>query len=341
MVKHYTYGVDSNGKIQPCREEYFSQIDKRQTEISDISDIFTDYISKNNIPFNTDNIQYTIQPYGNEDSIVFYVKKPVPSDSYLVKLSANLKAKPELEEKFFKENEITEEQFFTLKSLYVNETDNKREWYVLYTGRILIERNDIDGEIIQLHYCPLFPYYEFTDSFPNALYSETNSKGYRIYSPCGINQNNISEVFKIADTESNLLERAIGNFVNICNKNIFNNKDNMSNEKNRLLYMVNDNNISKKDMFEEYEKMKKIVRKKHEQNRGFFYKGKHIVYRTENDRLVIYPVYLPESNKIQFIINGRIYSSSDETLDAIVDGTAFARCEWFDEVSEYLDKGEM
>lgn len=162
----------------PSQEYQFLDTTLRLNDLKKINKIFQTYIK--NSAFACD---YMIQPLFSHDKLLFFSKEELSPTSDMVKEARGSKNKPYFAFKS-KENEHLLKSIFTVEQHYPLKSIS----YLLRAEAIDIERNLLDGKVINVSRIPPIPYYTFmTEVFDPILQSDIDKQKfcqkYNFYAP--------------------------------------------------------------------------------------------------------------------------------------------------------------
>jgi hypothetical protein len=342
---NFSHAVLSDGTVQRNTKEGYAPIGNRQQELANIAKVASDYAKKNGISIEASIFDYMIEPQGSRDKLLFFLKEQLPSDGYLVKLAGLLNEKPEVEQSLRKDHNLNDEQIFLLKSIFEGTEDGKRVWFALYAETMTLERNIVDGKAINISLDEAESYDSFISRLPSILQNKVgDGSGYRFFSPSGRDVRDIHVVESIAFKKDrhDLLCYVLRKFTEAVNSKIFWNKDNLSNKKSYFLWLVNNNKPTNRTCFTAFRDLQLLIKKRYaDKNRGFNYNGSYMKLQTEEHAdLLMYVAANPNKDSAVCIIaNGKIFSSVELMFEAIKDGTAYQKCDWYDSISQHFTSG--
>ena len=159
MMKKYAFNSEGIAvtcekiKVQP------DTLHSKLTELQQLSDKMTILLNKNGIVVSA--FDMMIQPFGNEEQLLFFSKEQLPSDGELVKQAGFAKHHPN----YFTEH--PEEEYF-LKSIYGIVENGKVAWYLLMADFFCLTRNIADNKWITIQHRAI-PYYQFVSELSDIM----------------------------------------------------------------------------------------------------------------------------------------------------------------------------
>lgn len=171
-------GVTYTGEtVKLPNEEYrFLDTEERLNDLKKINKIFQLHIKDSTFA-----CDYMIQPLFSHDRLLFFSKQELSPMSDLAKEASGSKNKPY----FAFENK---EHEHLMKSIFTEDCPHKQCSYLLRAEAIDIERNLLDGRVINVSLAPSVPYYTFiTEVFDPILQADIDKQKfcekYNFYAP--------------------------------------------------------------------------------------------------------------------------------------------------------------
>lgn len=299
--------IDSNGNMVEINK---GEIPFNQPSIKDKADKIFDFLQKTSKTIKADKSQCLIgiQPFDSTDAL-FILQKELITDDEVLKKANNPSYQPK---SVFEAN--------MLKSIFPVEGKGKPEYWQLYLQPIEFERNLYDSEYISVVPKQVIPYEVFSKRISDkhqymtddeyATYKELAKdktkpflkSGYRFYNSGRLDFGNVDSLLAsalIQESPKNTIEgydKIYKDAYNYSYQEGIEGKDYMSNDANKALYAINENN--KKNIYGLYNTVKKHLQEGFGENvSNIHYEGSVICFSTNVEP------------------NGKIYVCNRDTVD--------------------------